>query len=1200
MRSWGDTWTTPAPQWRRSIALGQAAALGLAVIFASSTVVRRTGFQPLLDGWLQALAYAGLAAMALARPLLSARGRVVWLFVAGGIAARAAGFALYLGVVRNLDPVPYPSVADVAWLLSAALLMAGLITFARSRFTLLPVTLVLDGVVGACAVGSLALVTLLPSVQRLDAAASPSAVVVNALYPAADVALLLAVLGMLVAYQWRPTPAIWIFGASVVGFAVVDSVYLYLLSLGEFRPGTPLSGLSMLATAGMALSAWAPRGQPARSPHSYLPGLIIPATLTTACLGLLLYATFRDVSAAAVLLAAAGVAVSVVRTSLAFASLRQLSRVRAEARTDDLTGLPNRRAFNEAVGRALRQRSRRDPFALLVLDLDDFKEINDTLGHHRGDELLNLLAPRLQLTCGPQDVVARIGGDEFGVLLQSAGAAAAEGLAERLRLVCRGPFSIAGRTLNVGASVGIAVFPDDGEDAASLLQHADIAMYAAKGERSGHSFYRPEYHQATSKRLEAVEEIRAAISAGQFVLHYQPKVALADGTVVGVEALVRWEHPTHGLLAPYKFLPQVERGGLMRDLTVSLLDQALGQWKAWSRAGRPTTVAVNLSVSDLLDPLLPRRVERTLERHGAPGSALILELTEDLLLADPTRGQSVVESLSSIGVRVQVDDYGTGFSTLGYLRDLPTLDGLKLDRSFVTHIADDPRAEAIVASTIALADDLGLELVAEGVETEEARSRLVGLGCPHAQGYLFGRPSPADDVPFDAFVPRAGSPTPPKQPAPRDERPQPITVAAPARARPPMPATRRATSDRHPPQPPPRPRPRRLTVTRATSLALLLTVLAFTTAAVLVVVRNDVTSERAVHGELVAKEYDDLEVALLRQEVARHDLLFERGSTAEVLVLQRRVDAIWQRIQRLEGEATADAAHHRERQALARRLTEYQQAVTALVRAIMRGQPVEDIEVSTDRIATSLADQLAQESSAHRADADAAFDELRARQRLAAQLFPVLGALSLILVGACIRLLSGQRRRLSRMREEAQVKAVTDALTGLANRAGLLGALKPASSGAAAEHPAALILLDLDGFKAVNDTYGHELGDEVLKVVASRLRETAPEGSLIARLGGDEFVVVLPDAWEHTARQVAEEIHVALSAPTIVRSVLADVGASIGVALTNASDEPGHETASSLLRRADIAMYAAKTARSGPVVFADLMDGTMAEGRGRS
>lgn len=723
--------------------------LVLAAVYAALLVppIRSgRGFQPLVDGWLNGIVRFGIIVVLFVRSQVDRRERAAWLFLCAGQSVSLAASVTYFAHYRHLDHGRTVTVADVGWLAFYPLLYIGLVLLLRSRVPRMIPSLWLDGLVAGLTAATVAAVLFGGGAGPF---AGAGAIGLISFYPIADLVLVglsvaaIAILGNTTDRVW------WLLCGSFVLFAVADALYAAAVLDTGYVAG-PLDLGWLMARLGLLAAAWVSVRPYARGRTPEFAGLrvlVVPIASLLVILGLLFYGTTTELPLPAALLALiAGVAI-VVRTVLTFREVGDLSEARRQARTDDLTGLPNRRAFSEAVERALRRRSESNPLALLVLNIDSFKGINETLGYDRGDELLELLAPRLQLVMRPQDLVARIGGDEFGVLLDGADAKTAEVIAERLRRTCRGPFTVDGRTLNLGASVGIAVFPADG-DAAELLQRADIAMSAAKDHRLGQTSYRPDLVQGGRSRLDAIDELRNAISAHEFVLHYQPKVSLRDGAVVGLEALVRWQHPTRGLLAPYVFLQQLERGGLMQDLTMSLLDQALAQWRTWDQHGTSTSVAVNLSVSDLLNPSLPAQVARALERHGASGGALILELTEDLLLADHTRGREVIDHLTSQGVRVQIDDYGTGFSTLGYLRDLPALHGLKLDRSFVAGITKDARSEAIVASTVGLAADLGLELVAEGVEDEATRAKLVDLGCPQAQGYLFGRPVPAAEVTF--------------------------------------------------------------------------------------------------------------------------------------------------------------------------------------------------------------------------------------------------------------------------------------------------------------------------------------------------------------------------------------------------------------------------------------------------------------------
>ena len=724
-----------------------AAEVAVFVVSVLPGVRGEEGFVVPLDGWLQGATYVTIAVLAALRPILVGADRRLWTWVAAALALRAAGFVVFLAYVREQQPPPYPSLADACWIAMTVALGVGLVQYAGAHVRRMTTTVALDAIVGALASAALALALLWGTLQALTAPGVPSdALGTNLAYPIADVALVLIVVATLAAFAWHPPAGTWLLAFAVVGWVVNDSVFLYQATAGTFRPGSLLAALSIVTTALIALAAWWPEPDVVDARPRWLPGLVLPATFALTCLGVLVAASVFDVPFAAVLLATAGLVVALVRTILTFRDVRAMAEVRREARTDELTGVANRRAFNERLERALRRRDPDRPLALLIVDLDDFKDVNDTLGHHHGDELLSLVAPRLEIALRAEDLLARIGGDEFAVLLDGANADLAAMVAERLGAGIRRPFPVAGRDLPVEASIGIAVFPDHATDPTDLLRCADLAMYDAKASNDRYRFFRAEHHRGTRERLETIDRLRLALVNDELELHYQPQVDLRTGEVTGVEALVRWRHPDAGLLGPAKFLPQAESGGLMPELSLSVLDMALGQLARWRSAGHDITMAVNLSVTNLLDLDVPGQVSVLLAAHGVPGNRLVLELTEDLFMADPARGERVIRRLLDADVRIVVDDYGTGYSSLGYLRDLRDIAGLKLDRSFVTTLDSDPRARAIVASTIGLAQALGLELVAEGVETEHVRDELAALGCEQAQGYLFCRPCPAGEL----------------------------------------------------------------------------------------------------------------------------------------------------------------------------------------------------------------------------------------------------------------------------------------------------------------------------------------------------------------------------------------------------------------------------------------------------------------------
>jgi diguanylate cyclase (GGDEF)-like protein len=418
-----------------------------------------------------------------------------------------------------------------------------------------------------------------------------------------------------------------------------------------------------------------------------------------------------------------------------------------QALHDALTDLPNRTLFHDRVGQALASARREHiPVAVMIMDLDRFKEVNDTLGHASGDELLKQAGERLRAALRESDTVARLGGDEFGVLLpRVVDSAAAVSVAHKLRSALEEPFTIHGLALQMEASVGIALFPEHGDDVHSLLQRADVAMYVAKEHPAGCEVYAKERDEYSPDRLTMLTELRRGIDAGELVLHYQPKAELRSGEVGGVEALVRWSHPTRGLVPPDEFIPLAQKTGVIVPLTHFVLNEALRQCRTWQLEGLNLCVGVNLSARNLLDVNLPDTVGGLLAKWEVTPSLLELEITESTILADPIRAMHVLSRLSDMGVRLAIDDFGTGYSSLAYLKRLP-VDELKIDKSFVQGMERDENDAVIVRSTIDLGRNLGLLVVAEGVETEEAWRRLVSLGCDVAQGYYLSRPVPAAEL----------------------------------------------------------------------------------------------------------------------------------------------------------------------------------------------------------------------------------------------------------------------------------------------------------------------------------------------------------------------------------------------------------------------------------------------------------------------
>lgn len=412
---------------------------------------------------------------------------------------------------------------------------------------------------------------------------------------------------------------------------------------------------------------------------------------------------------------------------------------------DSLTGLPNRSLFHDRLRQAILSGERQgSAVAVMLLDLDNFKEVNDTLGHHNGDITLQEVGVRLRAVLRGSDTVARLGGDEFGILLPNVVDRAEIGrVAVQILEALQAPIFLEEQSLEVGVSIGGAVYPDQGLDAAVLIQRADIAMYSAKSHQTGYEVYTQERHRHSPGRLTLVSDLRAALDNGELVVHYQPKAELPSGKIIGVEALLRWDHPQHGLIPPDEFIPVAEHAGLMRAMTLFVLESAISQCRDWTFAGKPLTVAVNLSARSLLDARLPHDILILLGRWGVDASRLRLEITESSIMADPVRLVDVLAKLNDAGIGLSIDDFGTGYSSLAQLKKLP-VDEIKIDKSFVLGMSHNENDVVIVQSTVDLGRNLGLRVVAEGVEDQETMDMLIALGCDVAQGFFLSRPIPAD------------------------------------------------------------------------------------------------------------------------------------------------------------------------------------------------------------------------------------------------------------------------------------------------------------------------------------------------------------------------------------------------------------------------------------------------------------------------
>jgi diguanylate cyclase (GGDEF)-like protein len=615
-------------------------------------------------------------------------------------AARVA-LALALAAAAAGYPAGEPEAAAIA---GCALAIVAVVLLVRARLGTIDRLSWLDAAMGASAFAGLAVETGAGAAEAIAAGGV-----------AAGLALC----------RWRP------------GWALV----LVLVGLAALGAGIVLAPVAAVA---VAVAAWV-RERPAGPGPEFSP-VVLAAILgfATIALGLLALGQLIAIDGLAIALASATWVAGMARAGITV--VERLRETRTQALTDDLTGLGNRRHLVDTLHAAVAGGGEpEDELALLVIDLDGFKELNDTLGHHAGDEVLRQIGPRLKQLLRGEDTLARLGGDEFAVILRPGDEASASTAGLRLRAALEHPFAVGGIRVHIDASVGIALYPEHAGDAMGLLQRADVAMYQAKRMRTGHEVYLAGRDRHSRQRLALVGELGSALQAGQLVLHYQPQADLRTGAVRGVEALVRWEHPERGLLGPGHFLPLVEQSGLTRALTAFVLDRALEEMSRLRRSGHDLSVAVNLGPADLLDLGLPSEVERLLDRHGVAPDRLEIEVSEEIVMADVERTVDVLVGLRAIGVRTALDDFGAGRAGLGHLKELH-VDVLKIDRSFVMRVSEDARDAAIVRSLVDLGRRLGVRVIAEGVDGAECCDLLAKWGCDEIQGHYLARPMPAADL----------------------------------------------------------------------------------------------------------------------------------------------------------------------------------------------------------------------------------------------------------------------------------------------------------------------------------------------------------------------------------------------------------------------------------------------------------------------
>lgn len=687
-----------------------------------------------------------------------ARQRAAWVCMAIGLAGWTAGSAAWAYYEWWLNTSPYPSIADAGYLLLPVFMCIGLLILPVGSSSYTTTRLVLDGVIVA---SSLFVISWFSVVREMFATGRASAfdVGLSLAYPLSD--LVVVTVALMVLARARPgsrTPLVLVTAGIGLIYAA-DSGWAYLTSHNDYQTvsvvdlgwafGLLLIGLGAIKAAHVPHGSVDGSGVPSNI-ALFMPYVPLTLAIATTMVNLAWVPDLPPVIAAFVVLVSAVIFRQVIVVQ---ENRRLLATVEAQAMQDSLTGLANRALFQDRLNHAvLLHRRDRQSVAVLSLDLDDFKLVNDGLGHPAGDVLLTRVAERILGAARSSDTVARLGGDEFAVLLEG-DADQSLAVARRITTAFDEPFTIDGHDLPLRPSAGLAIAAADGPEssAETLMERADVAMYSAKRARARDvRVFSPEMQRAAAglesrvavngpATLQMLGELRSAIDNDDLTLLYQPKFDLRDESIVGVEALVRWPHPKRGLLGPDEFLALVREHGLTGSVTELVVTQALDQAALWRDTGFTVPIAVNLFAPSLADLTLPDRIVWALGERGLACETLTVEVTEDLLMDNVERTRTVIETLRGYGVRVAIDDFGSGYSTLSYVRDL-AVDEIKLDRDFVSAVRGDDRAGVIVRAVIALAHELGLTTVAEGVENAETVALLRDYGCRYVQGYYYNEP----------------------------------------------------------------------------------------------------------------------------------------------------------------------------------------------------------------------------------------------------------------------------------------------------------------------------------------------------------------------------------------------------------------------------------------------------------------------------
>jgi diguanylate cyclase (GGDEF)-like protein len=714
-----------------------------------------------LSGPVVGISGALVAVLVIASAARAVGSRLAWRLLAAGVSSYGIGGVLWNCWLQFAPHPSTPSIADIFWMGTYPLIAAALVISVRahsrdqeSKHVLMDALVATSAAVALC--GAFIVPPLVHAAQR-----DHSALVTDLMYPVGDMVLGVLAVALLSVRGWRLSRG-WTLLAIVFPIWLLgDSTWALQIS-GDASTGSSAVTLCYLtAFALLAAAAWQPRvhatgpesagntapvtARPktgAATTSNVHPAVAVPALLGLIPPTILLYDHFSRISLAALVLTWVALLAAILRVAVAMRDSMVLRDAHKASLTDELTGLPNRRMFLLQLQQRLAlAETGHGSLTAVMLDLDNFKQLNDTLGHDAGDELLRLTGPRLVRAAGSESLVARLGGDEFAILLApDCGREAAGAMTQRVLDSFNEPLQVHGLGLRLTASAGIATYPSDADGPDTLLKCADIAMYEAKRSRHGWEYYAADRDVNTRERLEMTGELADALDGEEIEVAFQAIADAGSRLIRGAEALVRWRRPDGTLRPPAEFLEAAELAGLSRQLTRRVLKLSLDHLCQWRAAGHMISVSVNTTVADLLDEAFPEEIELALKSRGLRGEALKIEVTESSIMANPARVSAVLGRLRLLGVKIALDDFGTGYSSLTHLRELP-VDRLKVDRSFVTHMCREPTDAAIVYATIELAHKLNMKVIAEGVEDDATWQALLALECDAIQGYALNKPT---------------------------------------------------------------------------------------------------------------------------------------------------------------------------------------------------------------------------------------------------------------------------------------------------------------------------------------------------------------------------------------------------------------------------------------------------------------------------